>query len=95
VTARRDLAALLGGAALILAIVFGLRAYDGRHAAPTHKPDIYIVSASRVCYPDDDYWLIAYTMDGKSEVIQLPTYRDPEDFLAYLGRIGTLEGRSK
>lgn len=91
----RDLGQLLACAALVLGILLGCSAYERGHSSPlrAERPTVYIISVSRVAYPDADVWLVAYAIDGHAEAVEIPETQDPDEFLAYLGKVGDVERR--
>ena len=77
-------AAVLVVLAAALGIFIGLD-----RAPPATRPDIYLVSVSRVSYRETDKWLIEYAMDGRPYQVETPIKKgEPEGYLAYLGTIG-------
>ena len=52
-------------------------------------PVIYLISVSRVAYPDEDVWLVRYAMDGVPYAVDVPIRKgEPDGYQAYLKMLG-------
>jgi hypothetical protein len=77
-------------AAVLVVIAAALGVFIGLdRAPPAMRPDIYLVSVSRVSYRDADKWLIEYAMDGRPYQVETPVKKgEPDGYIAYLRTIG-------
>ena len=63
----------------MLGVIIGVGAVIGSTRAKAEVtiesarvPVIYVISVSRVAYPDEDVWLVCYSLDGKVETAPVP-----------------------
>ena len=86
------------GLAMIAALAIGVGAIIGRTRAEAEvatevarEPVVYLISVSRVAYPDEDVWLVRYALDGVPCSADVPI-RDgePDGYLKYLAAIGRI-----
>ena len=83
---------------LVAALAIGLGAIIGSTRAKAEVaiesarvPAIYLISVSRVAYPDEDVWLVCYSLDGKVETAPVPIRNgEPDGYLKYLKTIGRI-----
>jgi hypothetical protein len=91
------LAQIAAGALLLCGILLGVSAYERSKAiereVATRRPSIYLISVSRISLYEGDEWLVSYAVDGIAQSTTFTTKKDPEEFIAYLAKVGTLEGR--
>jgi len=92
VTPAKSLLVLL----LICALAIGVGAVIGSTRAKAEVaiesarvPVIYLISVSRVAYPDEDVWLVRYAMDGIPYAVDVPIKDTEADgYLKYLRMMG-------
>ena len=83
---------------LICAIAIGLGVIIGSTRAKAEVaiesarvPVIYVISVSRVAYPDEDVWLVRYAMDGVPYAVDVPIKDTEADgYLKYLRMMGRI-----
>ena len=83
---------------LICAIAIGLGVIIGSTRAKAEVaiesasvPVIYVISVSRVAYPDEDVWLVRYAMDGIPYAVDVPIKDTEADgYLKYLRMMGRI-----
>jgi len=83
---------------LICALAIGVGAIIGSTRAEAEVaiesarvPAIYLISVSRVAYPDEDAWLVRYAMDGIPYAVDVPIKdTEPDGYLEYLAAIGRI-----
>ena len=93
-TPAKSLLALL----LVAALAIGLGAVIGSTRAKAEGtiesarvPVIYVISVSRVAYPDEDVWLVRYAMDGVPYAVDVPIKdTEPDGYIKYLKTIGRI-----
>lgn len=83
---------------LICALAIGVGAVIGSTRAKAEVaiesarvPVIYVISVSRVTYPDEDVWLVCYSLDGKVETAPVPIRNgEPDGYIKYLKMMGRI-----